>query len=348
MNRRALALVAAPAVALATMTATTRHAGADEIADFFRGKTISMLIGYPAGGGYDLYARTIARHMGRHIPGNPQFVSQNMPGASSMVLGNHIARVAPRDGTVMAAVNSALLFDWIFMGAASKAQFKGPDLTAIGNVVSSANTLVVLSKTGITSLEQLKTRELMVGATGRSGDTYLQPLAAKRILGLDGLKLVPGYPGTNEVAVALERGEVTGRVWDLEGIKAARPHWLTDGTIRILAQFAPRKMPGVPEDVPLVKDFVESEEAKRALDVIFLSTLLSRPYVGPPGIPPARVKALRAAFMATLTDPAFRAETQKVGLNVEPTSGEEIDKLVADAYALPPALIERVREVLKD
>lgn len=333
---------------LAALMLTGAPATADEVADFYRGKTVTMFIGYPAGGGYDLYARIIARHMGRHIPGNPQFVSQNMPGASSMVLGNHIARVAPRDGTAMAAVNSALLFDWIYAGAASKAQFKGPELLTVGNIVTSANTLVALSKTGITSLDQLKTKELIVGATGRSGDTYLQPLAMKRMLGLDAMKLVPGYPGTNEVAVALERAEVTGRVWDLEGIKAARPHWLTDGTLRILAQFAPRKMPGVPADVPLVKDFVADEEAKRVLDVIFLSTLLSRPYVAPPGLPPARAKALRAAFMATTKDKDFLAETQKVNLTVDPTSGEDMDRMVAEAYALPPALIAKVRDVLKD
>lgn len=333
---------------LAALMLTGAPATADEVADFYRGKTVTMFIGYPAGGGYDLYARIIARHMGRHIPGNPQFVSQNMPGASSMVLGNHIARVASRDGTAMAAVNSALLFDWIYAGAASKAQFKGPELLTVGNIVTSANVLVALSKTGVTSLDQLKTKELIVGATGRSGDTYLQPLAMKRMLGLDAMKLVPGYPGTNEVAVALERAEVTGRVWDLEGIKAARPQWLTDGTLRILAQFAPRKMPGVPADVPLVKDFVADEEAKRVLDVIFLSTLLSRPYVAPPGLPPTRAKALRAAFMATTKDKDFLAETQKVNLTVDPTSGEEMDRMVAEAYALPPALIAKVRDVLKD
>ena len=130
------------AALLALSAAAGGTARADEVADFYRGKTLTMFIGYPAGGGYDLYARAIARHMGRNIPGQPQFVSQNMPGASSMVLGNHIARVAPRDGTVMAGVNAALLFDWIYAGEASKAQFKGPDLLAIGSVVSSASVLV--------------------------------------------------------------------------------------------------------------------------------------------------------------------------------------------------------------
>lgn len=325
-----------------------RPCQADEVADFFRGKTITMFIGYPAGGGYDLYARALARHMGRHIPGNPSFVAQNMPGASSMVLANHIARVAPRDGTAMAAVNAALLFDWIYAGEASKAQFKGPELLALGSVVSSASVLVALAKAGVTRLDELKTKELIVGATGRSGDTYLHPLAVKRMLGLDGLRIVPGYPGTSDVVVALERGEITGRVWDLEGIKAARPQWLKDGTLRILAQLAPRKMPEVPAEVPLVKEFIADEAARQVLDVIFLSTALQRPYVAPPGLPPARAKAVRSAFMAAVRDAAFLAEMGKVGMTVDPTSGEEMDRMVAEAYALPAALIARVREVLKD
>ena len=336
------------AVGIAVLLAIMSPARADEVGDFYRGRTMTMFIGYPAGGGYDLYARSIARHMGRHIPGNPQMIAQNMPGASSMVLGNHVARVAPRDGTVLAAVNSALLFDWIFAGDASKAQFKGPDLLAIGSVVSSASVLIALSKTGVATLDDLKTKELIVGATGRSGDTYLHPLAIKRVLGLNGMKIVPGYPGTNEIAVALERAEITGRVWDIEGIKAARPHWLKDGTIKIVAQLAHKKMPEVPADVPLVKEFVADEETRRVLDVIFLSTTLQRPYVAPPGVPPVRAKALRTAFMATMSDPAFRAEMDKVGMTVDPTTGEEMDRLIAEAYALPAPLIARVRDVLKD
>lgn len=333
---------------LGVLLATTGAAPADEVADFYRGRQMTMFIGYPSGGGYDLYARAIARHIVRHIPGTPSIVPQNMPGASSMLLANHIARVAPRDGTALAAVNSALLFDTIFQGAASKAQFKGTELLTVGNVVSSASVLIALSKTGIGSLDELKTKELIVGATGRSGDTYLLPLAVKRMLGLDGLKIVPGYPGTREVAIALERAEITGRVWDMEGIKAARPQWLSDGTIRILAQLAPQKMPEVPAGVPLVKSFIASEEDHKVLDVIFMSTILARPYIAPPGLPPARAKALRDAFMATMRDPTFLAEMSKHAMTIDPTSGEDMERIVRDAYALPPALLAKVQAILKD
>ena len=159
---------------LSALAAFAVPAAADEVADFYRGKTMTMFIGYPPGGGYDLYARTIGRHMVRHIPGQPSIVPQNMPGASSMLLANHMAKVAPRDGTALAAVNSALLFDQIFQGPASKAQFKPNEMLAVGNVVSSASVIIALSKAGVERLSDLKTKELIVGATGCSADHAIE------------------------------------------------------------------------------------------------------------------------------------------------------------------------------
>jgi tripartite-type tricarboxylate transporter receptor subunit TctC len=318
------------------------------VADFYRGKTITCYIGYGAGGGYDLFARTISRHMSKHIPGNPAILPVNMPGASSMILGNHLARRAPQDGTAFGAVNSALVFDALFAGSESKAQFRGPDLTMIGNAVSSASVLIAWHTSGIKTIEDLRHKPLIVGATARSGDTYILPLAIKNVLGLDNIRIITGYPGTRENALALESGELTGRVWDMEGIKAGRPQWLKDGSINILAQLAPRKMPEVPAEVPLVKDFVANDEDKKVLDIIFTSTILARPYVAPPGIPAERVTALRDAFMATMKDPEFLAETNRLQLTIDPTSGEEMEKIVRDAYALPEAVIQKVRKALAD
>jgi len=321
------------------------RAQADETADFYRGKTISCYIGYASGGGYDLYARTISRYMQKHLPGNPVIVPINMPGASSMILGNHLAKVAPRDGTAFGIVNSALLFDPLFNGARSKAQFKGPDMTMVGNAVVSASVLIALSKAGINSLEELRTKELLIASSTPSGDTYLLPLAMKNVLGLK-LKIITGYPGTREVALALENGEVFGRVWDMEGIKAARPQWLQDGTIRILAQLAPKPDRAVPVGVPLAKELARSEDDKKVLDVIFLSTILARPFVAPPGLPPARAKALQDAFWASLHDPDFKAEMEKLQLTIDPISGVDMERLVSEAYALPQPLIDKVRKAL--
>jgi len=323
-------------------------ATAQSVADFYRGKTITCYIGYGVGGGYDLFARTISRHMSRHIPGNPAILPVNMPGASSMILGNHLARRAPRDGTAIGAVNSALLFDTLFAGAESKAQFHGPEMTMLGNAVSSAAVLVAWHTSGIKTIDDLRHKPLIIGAPSRTGDTYLLPLSIKNILGLDSLKIITGYPGTREIAIALERGELTGRVWDMEGLKAARPDWIRDGTVNIVAQLAPKKMPEVPAGVPLVKDYVSNEDDKKVLDVIFVSTILARPYIAPPGLPADRAKALRDAFMATMKDPEFLAETGKLQLNIDPTSGEEMERIVTEAYALPDSIAQKVRKALAD
>jgi hypothetical protein len=323
-------------------------ARAQSVADFYRGKTITCFIGYGVGGGYDLFARTISRHMSKHIPGHPAILPVNMPGASSMILGNHLAKKAPRDGTAFGAVNSALLFERLFSGSASKAQFSGPEMTMIGNAVTSAGVLIAWHTTGIKTIDDLRHKPLLVGAPSRTGDTYLLPLSIKNVLKLDKLKLVTGYPGTREIALAMERGELTGRVWDMEGMKAARPDWLTEHKVNIIAQLAPKKNASVPASVPLAKEFVKDENDKKALDVIFSSTILARPYIAPPGVPADRVKALREAFMATMKDPAFIAELNKLNLNFDPTSGEEMEQIVHDAYALPKSVIDRVHKALKD
>jgi tripartite-type tricarboxylate transporter receptor subunit TctC len=333
------------------LTALTILAGpvaADPVADFYRGKTITCFIGYGVGGGYDLFARTISRHMPRHIPGNPTILPMNMPGASSMVLGNHLAKRAPQDGTAFGAVNSALVFDSLFAGAESKAQFHGHELTMIGNAVTSAAVLVAWHTTGVKTIADIREKPLIIGATSRTGDTYLLPLAVKNTLGLDKLKIITGYPGTREAAIALERGEIGGRVWDMEGIKAARPQWLRDGSLNIVAQLAPRKMPEVPPEVALVKDSVSNDEDKKVLDVIFISTILARPYIAPPNIPADRAKALREAFMATMKDPEFLADTQKLQLTIDPTPGEEMERIVREAYALPDGIVAKVRRALTE
>jgi tripartite-type tricarboxylate transporter receptor subunit TctC len=321
-------------------------ARADAVSDFFHDKTVTIYIGYAVGGGYDIYARAIAKYISAHIPGNPRIIASNMPGASSMTLANFLAKVAPRDGTAIGAVNSALVFDPLFAGPQSKAQFLGPDLSMIGNVVSSASVLLSWTDTGVKTLGDIRQKGLTIGATSTTGDTYLLPLAIKNILGLDKLKIITGYPGTREAALALEQGEISGRVWDMEGIKASRPDWLRDRKITLIAQLAPKRMPEVPGDVPLVKDSVLDQSDRDALDIVFLSTILARPYIAPPEIPPDRLRALRDAFKATLSDPEFLAEIGKMKLTVDLTSGEDMQKIVENSYALPASTIEKVRRAL--
>ena len=336
------------AVWLGALAVHPAGAAAADVADFYRGKTLTCYIGYGVGGGYDLIARTISRHMGRHIPGEPSIIPVNMPGASSMVLANFLAKRAPADGTVFGAVNSALVYEPLFDGDASQAQFKGPDLTMIGNAVSSASVLFAWHTTGIKTIDDLRHKPLIIGAPTKSGDTYLQPLAIKNVLGLDQLKIITGYPGTREIVLAIEQGELQGRVWDMDGLLAARPDWLKDHLINILAQLAPKKMPEVSADVPLIKDYVADADDKKVLDVIFMSTILARPYIAPPGVPAERVRALRDAFMATMRDPEFLAETNRMELTIAPTSGEDMQDIVRENYGLPESIILKVRKALTE
>jgi len=320
----------------------------DDVARFYKGRTVTLYVGYGVGGAYDLYAREIAKFLGRHIPGEPRVAVENMPGASSMVLGNYLARRAPRDGTALGAVNSALIFDPLFSGAQSKAQFEGPDMTMIGNAVSAAAVLISWKTSGVRTFDDLRRRKLIIGAVSRTGDTYVLPLAMKRLLDLKNLELVTGYPGSREVLIALEQGEITGRVWDMEGIRGIRPQWLKDGSINLIVQLAAHRMPEVPAEVPLVKDFVTSEDDRRILDVVFMTTLLARPFIAPPGMPAERTAALRDAFMAAMMDPDFLADTAKAQLELSPMAGAEMESNVRSAYALPEALIAKVRKTLAD
>jgi tripartite-type tricarboxylate transporter receptor subunit TctC len=320
----------------------------DGIAGFYKGRTVTCYVGYGVGGAYDLYARQISKFLSRYIPGEPKVVVENMPGASSMVLANYLAKRAPRDGTAIGAVNSALIFDPLFSGDASKAQFAGPDMTMIGNAVSAAAVLITWKTSGVQRFDDLQRRKLVIGAVSRTGDTYVLPLAMKRLLDLKNLELVTGYPGSREVLIALEQGEVTGRVWDMEGIRALRPQWLKDGSINLIVQLAASKMPEVPAGVPLLKDFVASADDRKVLDVIFMTTLLARPFIAPPGIPVERVGALRAAFMAVMKDRDFLAEAERAQIQVAPLAGADMERDVRAAYALPDAIIAKVRKVLAD
>jgi tripartite-type tricarboxylate transporter receptor subunit TctC len=325
------------------------HARADEeVAQFYKGKTVTCYVGYGVGGAYDFYARQISKFLPKHMPGNPKVVPENMPGASSMVLGNHLAKRAPRDGTAFGIVNSALIFDPLFTGAQTKAQFEGPEMTMVGNAVSAAAVLISSKASGVATFGDLKTKTLVIGAMTRTGDTYVLPLAMKRILNLDKLQIVTGYPGSREVLIALERGEVSGRVWDMEGMRAVRPDWVRDGSVHVLVQLASQRMPEVPDGVPLLKDFIQNDDDHKVLDVIFLTTLLARPFIAPPGIPADRVRALRQAFMATLDDPDFLAEMNKHHVDVAPMAGDDMERHVRAAYALPDPIIQKVRKALAD
>jgi tripartite-type tricarboxylate transporter receptor subunit TctC len=221
-------------------------------------------------------------------------------------------------------------------------------MPAIANAVSAAAVLFSYKTSGVKTFEDLRTKDLVIGAMTKTGDTYVIPAAVKKILGLEKFRIVTGYPGTREVVMAIERGEVQGRVWYMEGLKGIRPHWLEDGSVNLLAQLAPQRMPEVPAHVPSVMDFITNDEDRRALDVIFLPTLLARPYITTPGVPPERLVALRKAFMATLMDKDFLAEMERAQMGITPMSGEDMERRTKAAYDQPEAIVKRVRNILAE
>src|SRR5947208_1146811 len=262
----------------------TSLAQAQQPAEFYKGKNVDLMIGYSVGGGYDVYARLIARHMGKYIPGNPSVTPKNMEGAGSLRLANWIYNVGPKDGTMFGTINRGTGFDPLF--GYKTAQFEGPKFNWIGSANDEVSVCVVWNgRTKITKFDDLLTNQLNVGGTGAAADTDQFPRMINGVLGTR-MKIVTGYPGGNDVNLALERGEVDGRCgWSWSSVKSTRASWLTDKKITILMQLSLAKHPDLP-NVPLITDLAKTDEQRQILRLIFARQVMGRPYLAPPGIPP--------------------------------------------------------------
>jgi tripartite-type tricarboxylate transporter receptor subunit TctC len=320
-------------------------AQAQSPADFYKGKNVDLLIGYSVGGGYDVYARLIARHMGKHIPGNPIVVPKNMEGAGSLRLANWLYNVAPKDGLVFGTIGRGTGFDPLLGHKA--AQFDGNKFNWIGSANDEVSVCVSWNKPGsVTKFEELYSKPLTVGGTGAAADTDQFPRILNNVLGTK-MKIVTGYPGGNDVNLALERGEVDGRCgWSWSSVKSTRASWIADKKVTILMQLSLAKHPDMP-DVPLIVDLAKNEEQRQILRLIFARQALGRPYLAPPGIPTDRVDALRQAFMTTMKDKEFLAEADKAQLEITPVDGAALQKLVTEVYQTPPAIAQKAAELLK-
>ncbi len=329
----------AAAAALALSAGAT---AAQSVESFYDGKTVELYIGYSAGGGYDTYARLVAKHMGKHIPGNPTLVPINMPGAGSLKLTNWMAEAAPQDGTVFGIIARAAPFDPLFGNEA--AAFDARAMTYIGSANNEVSVCVAHARTGIETVEQLRDRELIVGGNGETADTGQFPKIINATLGTN-MRVINGYPGGAELLIAMEQGEVDGRCgWSWSSVKSTKWDWIQNGEINVLLQMSTAKHPELP-DVPLVTDLADGDDL-RLLRLAFARQALGRPFVGPPGIPEDRATALQEAFMATMADPEFLAEAGRLDLEVTPVSGPEVRQLVLDAYDAPPAVLERINKIL--
>jgi tripartite-type tricarboxylate transporter receptor subunit TctC len=336
--KKALAAIAVMAM---SMPSGARSAGVEE---FYKGRTVSLIIGYSAGSGYDIYARVLARFIGKYIPGNPSIVSQNMPGAGSLKAAMYVHGVAPKDGSVIATIGRSAPIEPLL----GDAQFDGRSFTWLGSIASNSSLCTSWHTTAIKSWQDAMTKPFALAGEGSGSDPDNFARILKNVFGAK-VRLVTGYPGGTEMNLAIERGEVDGRCgWSWDSIKSTRPDWLRDRKLNLLAVFSLQKAADIPSEVPLIGDLARSDEQRQILRVLLAGQGLGRPYFTSPGVPEDRKAALRAAFDATMKDPDFLAEIAKARLEVSPTSGVEIDRLLADIYASPREVIEKAKQAVRN
>jgi tripartite-type tricarboxylate transporter receptor subunit TctC len=326
---------------LAALAAQSALAAGAE--DFYKGKTVSLIIGYSVGGGYDAYGRLVARHLGKHIPGNPSVVPQNMTGAGSLKAANYLYSVAPKDGSVIGTFSRsqgiAPLID--------KAEFDSTKFTWLGSVTDEVSLCVTRHDAPAKSFSGLLSTPATFGGEGAGSDPNIFALLYRNVFGAK-IKLVNGYPGTNEIQLATERGEVDGLCglsWST--LKGRYPHWLTGRKANILVQAGIRKQQELP-DVPAASELASAPDQVQIVKLILIGQAMARPFAAPPGVPADRKAALIAAFERTTTDPDFLAEAQRMNLEVNPVGAGKLDALLGDAYATPQDVIAKAAKAMSD
>jgi tripartite-type tricarboxylate transporter receptor subunit TctC len=313
------------------------------VEEFYRGKKIDLIIGYSPGGTYDLYARLVARHLGNHIPGKPLIVPRNMPGAGSRAAANWVYNIAPRDGTVLATADQSLSLQQA--AGDKRIGFDTTKFIYIGNPNIENNTTAAWHTSGVRTLDDARRREVTVGATGGSTSSQY-PKAMNALLGTK-FKIVLGYPGGNDINLAMERGEVEVRgsnSWS--SWKATRADWLAEKKINILVQIGLAKTPDL-ADVPLLMELGANDDDRRLLRVLSASTALGRPIFTTPDVPVERAAALRQAFEAMVRDPAFVDEAKRGKFDIDPSPGEAMQKIVTEMMAMPQAQSARLKQIIE-
>jgi tripartite-type tricarboxylate transporter receptor subunit TctC len=318
-------------------------AAADPVADFYQGKTIQMVIGVSAGGDYDLRARLLAKHLSKYIPGHPNIVAQNMLGGGGLNAANWAFNVGPQDGTTLLAISSTLPVSQAV--GLKGVQFDVRKFHYIGNTTDSPNVINSWHTTGITRIEQVFEKELVVGSTGRSSGSYYYPAALNAWAGTK-FKIVLGYPGGANVNIAMERGEVGGRGSNLwASWKSTRPQWLSEKKIFILVQVGLKRNPEL-KDVPLMQELVKDDLSKQAMIFMSADSAIARSIVAAPGTPPERVTALRRAFDAAMKDPALLAEAKQAHQDISTATGEEVQEIANSIVDTNPAAVAKAREII--
>jgi tripartite-type tricarboxylate transporter receptor subunit TctC len=340
--RRRVRLMAALLASLPVLFAAGAAIGQAAVG-VLAGKNVNLIIGFGPGGGYDIWGRLVAGHIGRHLPGNPAVVAQNLPGGGSYRAASYIYNQAPKDGSTFAIIaRDAALGP---LTGQAGALFDATKFSWIGTPATETNICIAYHTAPVQTVQDLLHQQLIVGDNGPGTGTHSYPLALNAILGMK-FKLVGGYPSSADVFLAMERGEVQGICESLDSVKSRRPDWISTGTVKVLFQGGAKPNPEL-QGVPFVVDLAQRPQDKQAIEFLYVGQGIGRPFVAPPGLPPDRLKMLRDAFDATMKDPAFIAEAKQRKFDVSPENGAYLQALIDKAYATPRPIIERIAQLIK-
>jgi tripartite-type tricarboxylate transporter receptor subunit TctC len=319
---------------------------ADSVSDFYRGKTIRVIIGFSAGGGFDIYGREVARFIGRHIPGNPTVIPQNMPGAGSLKSANYIYNVAPKDGTVFGIFARGIPMERL-LGRVAGHDFEAIKFTWLGSVTDEPSVCAFWTASGIRTWQDMQTKSFKVGGAGATSDQDVYANVLHNLFHLPG-RLITGYPGGAEVVLAMQKGEIDGRCgWSWSSLISRDKQLMDRHLITIPVQLGVERNPDIP-NVPLVMDLTSDPKKKAALRLIFSRQVMARPFAAPPDIPKDRADALREAFTETMKDPDFLAEASRLELEVRPVSGARIEQMVKEIYSYPKDVVQIAADAIKN
>jgi len=317
---------------------------AQSVADFYKGKTVTVIVGYTAGGGYDLYARALSRHMGKHLPGNPNFIVQNVTGAGSVNAANTLYNVSPKDGTAFGTFGRGLAMEPLI--GTARVQYDATKFTWLGSGTNEVSVCATWHASPVKTWQDAQKMTFTVGGEGAGSDPDTFGALVRNAFGVK-LRLVTGYHGTSDIILAIERGEVDGRCgWSWSSVKSTRPTWIPEKKLNYLVHMSEVKAPEL-QHIPLIAEFAKTDRQKQILRLVLSRQTMGRPFAAPPGVPADRAQALRRAFDATLKDPAFLAEANKLKLDVNPVKGEAVDKLIVELYATPKEVVEETRKAIK-
>ena len=330
------------AIALALLLAAGSAASADPISDFYAGKTLRMLVGYGPGGGYDIYGRLVAEFLPKYLPGHPLIVTENMPGAGSFAAAKYIANVAPQDGTVLASLAQTFPLDSAVGGSGKT---NAADFHYVGRLTTNIDVGVARLAAGITSIDDVRKKPYVVGASGRGSTTDIYPEALNAYGGTK-FKIVLGYKGTSEILLAMERGEIDiVGAYGLPGMQVTHPEWINKGGATLIYQAALKRSPLLP-NVPTLPELAVSDEGRAILRAIASTAEIGRSIISGPGVPADRLAALRQAFAQMVKDPAFVATCEQRHLMLDPASGEDMDAIIKETFALPAATLGKIGAML--